>query len=175
MTDTGTPAPPPPAAGVFTCATEADTRALAAALAPQLNAGDILYLEGDVGAGKTAFARALIQATLHQDRLPPEDVPSPTFTLVQTYATARHDIVHADLYRLSDPGEALEIGLAEAFEEAVCLIEWPDRLGADRPDGATLRWTVSPDEHRHVTLSGGPLATKIARIAKSVLPQDQSP
>lgn len=93
-------------------------------LAPLLHPGDVLLLEGPIGAGKTHFARALIQARLGHA----EDVPSPTFTLVQTYEAAP-DIWHADLYRLTHPDEVVELGLQEAFETAICLIEWPDRLG----------------------------------------------
>lgn len=101
------------------------TGAVAAALAPGLEAGDVLLLSGPVGAGKTHFARHLIRALL----LEAEDIPSPTFTLVQTYPGKSCDIWHADLYRLSDTQEVIELGLAEAFAEAICLVEWPDRLG----------------------------------------------
>jgi tRNA threonylcarbamoyladenosine biosynthesis protein TsaE len=114
-------------------------------LAPRLRAGDVLLLEGPIGAGKTHFARALIQRLLVR----PEDVPSPTFTLVQTYEGADFEIWHADLYRLTHPDEALELGLTEAFENALCLVEWPERLGADRPETAlTLLFSVEPDDTR---------------------------
>jgi tRNA threonylcarbamoyladenosine biosynthesis protein TsaE len=105
---------------------------LALQIAPGLGAGDVILLEGGLGAGKTHFARALIQALLPV----PEDVPSPTFTLVQTYDTGGVEIWHADLYRLSSLDEVYELGLDEAFQSAICLIEWPDRLGADRPSDA---------------------------------------
>lgn len=109
-----------------------DTTEFATRLAPHLGAGDVILLGGGLGAGKTHFARAIIQA-----RLPaPEDVPSPTFTLVQIYDAGDIEIWHADLYRLTDPDEAIELGFLEAFEEAICLVEWPDRLGEDAPDGA---------------------------------------
>ncbi len=102
-------------------------------LGARLGGGDTLLLRGDVGAGKTHFARALIQSQLAT----PEDVPSPTFTLVQVYDTARGiQIWHADLYRLGDPAEAEELGLGEAMERAICLIEWPDRLGTMIPPDA---------------------------------------
>lgn len=119
------------------------TEALARALAPALGAGDVLLLEGPIGAGKTHFARALIQSLLAQ----PEDVPSPTFTLVQTYDAPGFAIWHADLYRLGHPDEAIELGLEEAFETALCLVEWPERLGSARPPGAlVLRFAHAPGE-----------------------------
>ncbi|WP_294612620.1 tRNA (adenosine(37)-N6)-threonylcarbamoyltransferase complex ATPase subunit type 1 TsaE [uncultured Roseovarius sp.] len=108
------------------------TCALAQKLAPLLHAGDVLLLAGGVGAGKTHFARCLIQALLPE----PEDVPSPTYTLVQTYPGISGEIWHADLYRLSDPFELIELGLTEAFSDAICLIEWPDRLADLAPDNA---------------------------------------
>lgn len=108
------------------------TCAFAEALAPRLGPGDVIALEGGIGAGKTHFARCLIQSLLPA----PEDVPSPTFTLVQTYPGARCEIWHADLYRLSGPGEVYELGLIDAFEAAICLVEWPDRLGDLLPASA---------------------------------------
>ena len=117
---------------------EADTSRLARVLAPRLRAGDTVLLEGPIGAVKTHFCRALIRARLGRE----EDVPSPTFTLVQTYA-ADVDIWHADLYRLTHPDEARELGLEDAFEQAICLVEWPDRLGRYVPPGA-IRIRLSP-------------------------------
>jgi len=134
----------------FSLADEDATGALAAQIAPRLRAGDTLLLEGDIGAGKSAFARALIRARL--GRL--EDVPSPTFTLVQTYEDDRGDIWHCDLYRLTHPDEALELGLDEAFETAICLIEWPDRLGDAVPDnGLTLAFEAQDRQH-HIAITG---------------------
>lgn len=105
-----------------------------------LQQGDVLLLEGDIGAGKTHFARALIQSL--QDT--PEDVPSPTFTLVQTYETKRGTVLHADLYRLTNPDDVAELGLLDAFESSICLVEWPDRLGEDMPaDRVTLTFTLA--------------------------------
>lgn len=135
---------------------EAATRGLAGALAPILGPGDVLLLEGPIGAGKTAFARALIAARLEAAGAEPEDIPSPTFTLVQTYIAGPLEIWHADLYRLTHPDEATELGLEEACETALCLIEWPDRLGAATPAGA-LRLTFAPgpaETARRLTLSG---------------------
>ncbi|NIY71422.1 tRNA (adenosine(37)-N6)-threonylcarbamoyltransferase complex ATPase subunit type 1 TsaE [Marivivens donghaensis] len=121
---------------------ETDTAALAQRIAPMLRAGDVLLLEGNIGAGKTAFSRALIRARLGYD----EDVPSPTFTLVQTYED-EVDIWHCDLYRLTHPDEAVELGLEEAFEEAICLIEWPDRLADLAPKTALTLQFRAGDEH----------------------------
>ena len=123
---------------------EAATADLAARLAPMLEIGDCLLLEGPIGAGKTAFARALIRSRLGRI----EDVPSPTFTLVQTYDDPMGDIWHCDLYRLTHPDEAWELGLSDAFETAICLIEWPDRLGSDTPKGA-IKMSFSAGKNAH--------------------------
>lgn len=119
------------------------TADFAVRLGAVLHAGDTLLLDGSIGAGKTHFARSLIQSLLTI----PEDVPSPTFTLVQTYETGQGEIWHTDLYRLSGPHDVMELGLIDAFETAICLIEWPDRLGDLAPDHAlTLRLTEGDDE-----------------------------
>jgi tRNA threonylcarbamoyladenosine biosynthesis protein TsaE len=110
---------------------EEDTTRLGAWFAPRLRAGDTILLSGSIGAGKSHFARALIRARLGRA----EDIPSPTFTLVQTYE-ADVEIWHSDLYRLSHPDEVLELGLDEAFSTAICLIEWPDRLASLTPETA---------------------------------------
>ena len=117
------------------------TCAFAQAMAPLLKAGDVILLSGGVGAGKTHFARCLIQALLPA----PEDVPSPTYTLVQTYPGKTAEIWHADLYRLSDPFEVIELGLTEAFSDAICLVEWPDRL-ADMAPKTALCLALEPGE-----------------------------
>jgi tRNA threonylcarbamoyladenosine biosynthesis protein TsaE len=126
------------------------TAAFARRLGAKLGSGDTILLTGDVGAGKTHFARALVQSLLAS----PEDVPSPTFTLVQTYeAASGTEIWHADLYRLGDPSETDELGLVDAMDQAICLIEWPDRLGDLRPHDAldiTLTATDA-DLHRILT------------------------
>jgi tRNA threonylcarbamoyladenosine biosynthesis protein TsaE len=104
----------------------AATEALARRLAPCLGPGDLVALWGDLGAGKTAFARALIRAATGA---PDEEVPSPTFTLLQTYETAAGPICHFDLYRLRHPGELVELGWDDALADAIVLVEWPDRAG----------------------------------------------
>ncbi|MGB5866039.1 MAG: tRNA (adenosine(37)-N6)-threonylcarbamoyltransferase complex ATPase subunit type 1 TsaE [Sulfitobacter sp.] len=126
------------------------TAAFARHIGAQLAVGDTILLSGDVGAGKTHFARALIQSLL----ITPEDIPSPTFTLVQTYdAASGAEIWHADLYRLTGPSEVEELGLSQAISEAICLIEWPDRLADLLPADAldiTLGATGVAD-HRTLT------------------------
>jgi tRNA threonylcarbamoyl adenosine modification protein YjeE len=104
---------------------EATTARLAARLAAIARVGDIIALEGDLGVGKTTFARAFIRASGVADR----EIPSPTFTLVQVYDAAEAEIWHFDLYRLAAADEAWELGIEEAFLSGISLIEWPDRLG----------------------------------------------
>lgn len=103
------------------------TDRLATRLAGCLGAGDCLLLEGDLGAGKSHLARGIIQ-TLQARHGIVEDVPSPTYTIVQTYAAGDLAILHADLYRIGDVSELDELGFDEALSSALCLIEWPDRL-----------------------------------------------
>ncbi|UWP98471.1 tRNA (adenosine(37)-N6)-threonylcarbamoyltransferase complex ATPase subunit type 1 TsaE [Aliiroseovarius crassostreae] len=120
--------------------------AFAIRLAPMLHPGDVILLQGGIGAGKTHFARSLIQARLAAIGMC-EDVPSPTFTLVQTYEDDRTEIWHADLYRLTHPDEVDELGLIDAFDDAICLVEWPDRLGDLTPEGALLiDWSTTDTE-----------------------------
>jgi tRNA threonylcarbamoyladenosine biosynthesis protein TsaE len=108
------------------------TARLAARLAPRLRAGDTVELAGGLGAGKSHFARALISTRLAALGRT-EDIPSPTYTLVQSYDLGTVELWHADLYRLGDRSEIAELGLEDAFAHAICLIEWPDRLGAMAP------------------------------------------
>ncbi len=132
---------------VLTLPDPAATDALAARMAPHLGAGDVLLLDGPIGAGKSHFARALIRARLGQD----QEVPSPTFTLVQTYGEAP-EIWHADLYRLTHPDEALELGLDDALLNALCLIEWPERLGSACPRSALRLQFALQGEGRILTV-----------------------
>lgn len=123
------------------------TARAARALGSALSAGDTVLLSGEIGAGKTHFARALIQHML----LHPEDVPSPTFTLVQTYDLTKGSLWHADLYRLTSVSEIEELGLVDAFETDICLVEWPDRLAGMRPSNA-LDLTFSVQDNSDVRL-----------------------
>ena len=116
--------------------TETDTAALGGRLAQLVKRGDIIVLEGPLGSGKTVLARGFIQALCGKKTV----VPSPTFTLVQIYDTPKFPLWHCDLYRLENEDDVLEIGLEEAFADAVTLIEWPDRLG---------RWLP----HRHLSVA----------------------
>ncbi len=108
---------------------EAATESFAAALAPLIKPGDLLALSGDLGTGKTTFARAFIRAFCRVSDL---EVPSPTFTLVQIYSAADGtDVYHSDLYRLKGPDDIEDLGLDDERETTVLLVEWPDRMPAD--------------------------------------------
>ena len=132
---------------------QAATERLAVALAAHARPGDVILLSGDLGAGKTHFARAFINALTPV----PEEVPSPTFTLVQTYdaaiAGAPVEIWHFDLYRLKSPDETFELGIEEAFGEGISLVEWPDRLGSLKPrEHLELRLAITGEGARKATL-----------------------
>ncbi|KIC38458.1 ATPase or kinase [Ruegeria sp. ANG-R] len=129
-----------------------DTADIAARMGGALQTGDTILLEGVIGGGKTHFARALIQSVLAA----PEDVPSPTFTLVQVYETQIGEVWHSDLYRLTSMEEVEELGLVEAFDTGICLIEWPEKLGPLMPQSALLiRFSADPGDQdtRHLVLS----------------------
>lgn len=135
----------------LTLSSEEDTRQFASALGEQLHPGDTVLLYGDIGAGKTFLARALIQSLQIQS----EEVPSPTFTLIQTYETRAGDIWHCDLYRIGSIGEIEELGLIDVFQTSICLIEWPDRLGSLAPKDAlaiTLQSDDANPDQRYATL-----------------------
>jgi tRNA threonylcarbamoyladenosine biosynthesis protein TsaE len=118
---------------------EAATKALGETLAHVLQPGDAVCLTGPLGAGKSTLARALVRALTSPD----EEVPSPTFTLVQFYDGPDFPVAHFDLYRLTDPDEAYEIGLEEALEDGAALIEWPQRLEGRLPPNR-LAIDISP-------------------------------
>lgn len=103
---------------------EAATARLGALIAPHLRAGDVVYLSGELGAGKSSLARGLIRALTTAD----QDVPSPTFTLIQSYDTPKFALQHLDLYRIETPEETWELGLDDLLVSSVLLIEWPERL-----------------------------------------------
>uniref|UniRef100_UPI003BA96D16 tRNA (adenosine(37)-N6)-threonylcarbamoyltransferase complex ATPase subunit type 1 TsaE n=1 Tax=Stappia sp. TaxID=1870903 RepID=UPI003BA96D16 len=124
------PGEAPAGEAVVTCEDEAATCRAAEDLAMALRPGDCVCLVGDLGAGKSTFARALIRALADDDAL---DVPSPTFTLVQSYTLPRFAVAHFDLYRLEDPEEVDELGLEDALETGVALVEWPERAAAAIP------------------------------------------
>ena len=130
-------------------ANQAELLALGASLIPQLSAGHTVCLIGGLGAGKTTLVRGMIQSVLGDI-----DVPSPTYTLVQTYEMPEFELWHCDMYRLDRPEDGYELGLIDAFEEAVCLIEWPDKLGELIPDDAMRIEIAFDGEGRKVTLTG---------------------
>ncbi len=140
------------------CSGQVDVEKLAARLAEQLGAGDLVALTGDLGAGKTTFARAFIRACLGDDMA---EVPSPTFTLVQTYDTEDCCIYHTDLYRIKEPDEVYDLGLDDDRSEALLLVEWPDRMPVDWWQGALEISLKRPagtatgeDEARVITFKG---------------------
>lgn len=140
-----------------------DTERLARRLARLVRPGDTLLLEGPIGAGKTHFARALIRARLGEG----EDVPSPTYTLVQSYGDGDDEIWHADLYRLTHPDEVLELGLEDAFGRAICLVEWPERLGDHVPTGALWLRLREEGEGRRVSLGGMGWEDRLQKLVKA--------
>lgn len=129
---------------------EAATTALGGRIAPWLKAGDVIYLQGELGMGKSSLARAIIRALTTHD----QDVPSPTFTLMQTYDGTGFEIAHLDLYRLKSPEEAYELALDDILPHSVLLIEWPQRLEhlgyTDRLD---ITLGGAPQGGRQITLT----------------------
>jgi tRNA threonylcarbamoyladenosine biosynthesis protein TsaE len=128
----------------------AATAALGARIARGLSRGDAVALEGDLGAGKTTLARAILVALGVT-----ENVPSPTFTLVQTYETARFAVRHFDLYRVETEDELDELGLDEALDEGAALIEWPERAPHRIPtDALRVALTIADSGSRQAQLTG---------------------
>src|SRR6202521_5746545 len=147
-------------------ANEQATRRLAMDVAAMLMPGDLVTLSGDLGAGKTTLARALIRHLAADQTIA---VPSPTFTLMQSYDLPRFPLVHADLYRLEGPGELAELGFDDLPKEAVVLLEWPDRAaGVLPPDRFDIAFTLSPQhgtEYRNVRVTGyGSFAPRAERL-----------
>lgn len=111
-----------------------ETKSFAEKLGTLLMPGDVVLFKGDLGAGKSTLIRALIQSLCGENT----DVPSPSFTLVQTYEAPQFDIWHFDFYRLEDSEEIFELGIEEAFQSGVSLVEWPERLGSYTPKNHLL-------------------------------------
>ncbi|MEO9189096.1 MAG: tRNA (adenosine(37)-N6)-threonylcarbamoyltransferase complex ATPase subunit type 1 TsaE [Acetobacteraceae bacterium] len=129
----------------------AATEMLARCVAAQVRAGDAILLQGPLGAGKTAFARAFLRALAGDPML---EVPSPSFTLVQTYATQAGPVHHFDLWRLHGPASLAELGWEDALSDIV-LVEWAERLGERRPDNPlVLDLSFAEGEARRARLSG---------------------
>tara|TARA_B100000700_G_scaffold216914_1_gene238593 strand:- start:809 stop:1273 length:465 start_codon:yes stop_codon:yes gene_type:complete len=141
-----------------------ETEELASALKENLQNGDIILLKGEIGAGKSLFARSLIQTAMDQV----EEVPSPTFTIVQTYETKLGSIWHADLYRLTDQSEIFELGLIDAFVSEIVIVEWPERLGHLEPqDALTVEIIILENDKREVIFSTNSSMWK-ARLEKTL-------
>ena len=142
---------------------EAATAALAAGIAGCARAGDVIALSGELGAGKTSFARAFIRA-----RGGVGEVPSPTFTLVQVYELPAGTIWHFDGYRLRHPEEAWELGIEDAFADGISLIEWPVQFGRLVPAhrlGIALSPGATPSARRAVIDPQGDWSTRLAGLA----------
>ncbi len=143
---------------------EAATAALAARIAAVAASGDVIALKGDLGVGKTSFARAFIRAR----GIAGEEVPSPTFTLVQVYEIGGAAIWHFDLYRLAAAEEAWELGIEDAFSAGISLIEWPERLGPLLPRRrleVALAFGDRPQARRTVLAGGAEWRARLSEIA----------
>ncbi len=139
---------------------EAEMQAFGANLALRLAAGDVIALAGDLGAGKTTLARAIIQALCEAP-----EVPSPTYTLVQIYSAPEFEIWHCDLYRIERASDILELGLLDVFDEVVSLIEWPQRMEDNLPKTALKINITFEGSGRALTLSGDDLwADRLADV-----------
>lgn len=127
---------------------EADTAAAGRALAAGLRPGSVVLLIGDLGAGKTAFVRGMAEGL----GVPPDEVSSPTFTLVQEYRGGRVPLFHVDLYRLNDPREIDDLGLEEIAEAGVLAVEWADKLPRPPRDATTVRIAHGDGDERSIEI-----------------------
>jgi len=135
----------------WTITTEQELHQIADQVAPQLSIGDVVALNGTLGVGKTTFVRALVQKLIGH----PIDVPSPTFTLLQSYDTPNFTLYHFDFYRLKSPQEAYEIGIEDAFADGVSMLEWPDKIGSLLPQKhKTISFEILPNGKRHIIAEG---------------------
>lgn len=133
----------------FISHSEAETLEIAANFAKKISAGSVVALYGTLGAGKSAFCRGFIQSLCKTV----EDVPSPTFTLLQTYEAPLFEIYHFDMYRLKAPEEAYELGIEDAFLDGVSLIEWPEKIGSLLPKNAIrITFQIQEDQSRLITI-----------------------
>ena len=138
---------------------EAATAALGARIAAALRPGDLVTLSGPLGAGKSVLARALVRALTSPD----EEVPSPTFTLIQLYDGRDFPLAHLDLYRLKRPEEAWELGLEDALADGAAVVEWPERLGGDLPVDR-LAVTLATDADAAGAADGPAAGRRLARL-----------
>jgi tRNA threonylcarbamoyladenosine biosynthesis protein TsaE len=131
---------------------EAATRAAGAALAPSLRPGDVILIEGALGAGKTTLVRGLLEALGHHG-----EVPSPSFAIVQPYDDLALPLWHVDLYRIDNPSELEELGLETVLGDGVLVVEWPERAGAGAwpPQALTLSLAARDDGSRVLTATAG--------------------
>ena len=133
----------------ITTKSESETAAVGRTLAPTLERGSVLLLIGDLGAGKTALVRGLAEGL----GVPPEDVSSPTFTLMQEYRGGRIPLIHVDLYRLNDAREIDELGLEELGESGVLAIEWAEKLPRPVAEAVTVRIEHGEANERRITVT----------------------
>ena len=142
---------PEPVSRVLVLSDLSATEALAARLAAMARPGDSILLEGPLGAGKTTFARAFLRAAADDPTL---EVPSPSFTLVQSYETKIGTVFHYDLWRIDGAASLVELGWEDALD-AIVLVEWPDRLGPLRPrDALAIAFRLREGETREAELTG---------------------